>query len=184
MILLSILIPTLPERKESLRQLILSITKTWCPDIEILRDTSESDSTGKKRNNLLEKARGKYVWFIDDDDEIYQGSLQKVLEACKKDVDVIAIDGVMTTDGKDPIDWEIRIEHPYDASVRNGKKFYRRFPNHITPIKREHAIKVKFEDVSYQEDYKFACALKELGVLKTQEIIDQPVYHYKFISKK
>ncbi len=190
MIILSILIPTLPERKHFLDE-ILKVIKDQLnillahDKVEILVDErARHITTGTKRNDLLQKARGKYVWFIDDDDDIYPYAINDILEACTKNPDVIGINGIMTTDGSKQIDWEIRLGHPYKAVQKDGKEYYLRHPNHITPMKREHAIKVKFPDKTTFEDYEWAKQINDAGYLKTQEIIDKPIYHYKFRSKR
>jgi glycosyltransferase involved in cell wall biosynthesis len=187
--ILSILIPTLPDRKHFFEE----ITNEINDQIAFLTDSVEwiSDdrgrhvTTGTKRNSLLEKASGKYTWFVDDDDYIYPYAIEDILNACFfANPDVIGINGIMTTDGKAQVDWEIRLGHPYKAVQRNGKEYYLRHPNHITPMKKEHAIKVKFPDKTVFEDYEWAKAINDAKYLKTQEIIDKPIYHYKCRTKK
>lgn len=189
--ILSILIPTMASRKPFLEELMADLRKQIDSlpkehgEVEIIIDQSEPPiTTGHKRNNLLEMAKGKYVWFIDDDDILFPGGLRRVVEGMQFGVDVIGIDGVMTTNGTNLRGWEIRLGHPYSAITKHGKEYYLRFPNHITPILREHAIKVKFEDLTIFEDYKYATALKNLGCLQTQYIVDHPVYHYRHRTNK
>jgi glycosyltransferase involved in cell wall biosynthesis len=188
--ILSILIPTLTERKHFLDGLLKNISSqlyicdAW-DKVEVLTDERPRNfSTGRKRNDLLRKANGKYVWFVDDDDVIYDYAIEEILQAVTKNPDVIGINGIMTTDGKNQVDWEIRLGHPYKAIQKDGKEYYLRFPNHITPMKREHAIMVKFPDKTVFEDYEWAETLMKAGYLKTQEIIDKPVYHYRCRTKK
>lgn len=40
----------------------------------------ENEGAGITRNMLLDKARGEYVWFVDSDDYIEEGSVPKVIE--------------------------------------------------------------------------------------------------------
>lgn len=71
MILLSILIPTLPKRLNQLRSLVSDLERQLLVadifhKVEILYDNSPPPvSTGVKRNSLLRRASGDYVWFID-----------------------------------------------------------------------------------------------------------------------
>jgi len=182
---LSILIPTLPNRSVYLSELITSLNKQLNDSIEILIDSRElTITTGEKRNSLLEKSTGKYVWFVDDDDDISENAIELILKAIETNPDVIGINGWMTTDGEQRVDWEIRLGHPYCNDPRNGKDYYLRHPNHITPMKREHAIKVKFLHITLGEDYAWAKQLNDEGHLKTQEIIEKPIYHYKYRSHK
>lgn len=189
MILLSILIPTLPDRIEFFRELrdfiITTTPAEYLENIEIVSDNrGRHITTGEKRNDLLNKAKGKYIWPLDDDDALYPYSIAKVYEACLKDPDVVGINGIMTTDGKNEQGWEIRLGHPYKAEIRNGKEYYLRFPNHITPMKTELAKKIKFPHLTVFEDFKWAEQLNNSGILKTQVIIEDPVYHYRVRSKK
>jgi glycosyltransferase involved in cell wall biosynthesis len=187
--ILSILIPTLLEREhflnEMLANLYIQIKEFGNDKVEILLDArGKNITTGQKRNDLLGKAKGEYVWFVDDDDYIFPYAIEEIIKATKKNPDVIGINGMMTTDGKSQVDWEIRIGHPYKAVKKDGKEYYLRHPNHITPMKREHAIRVKFPAKTVFEDYEWAKALNDAGYLKTQEIIDKPVYHYRCRTKK
>jgi glycosyltransferase involved in cell wall biosynthesis len=188
--MLSILIPTLLERQHFLNEMLSNL---WAQiteanaigKVEILTDArGRQFTTGAKRNELLRQAAGKYVWFVDDDDYIFPGSIQEILNAAEKNPDVIGINGIMTTDGRNQVDWEIRLGHPYEAVRKNGREYYLRHPNHITPMKRAHATKVKFPDKTTFEDYEWAKTLKDAGYLKTQEIIDKPIYHYRCRTNK
>lgn len=188
--LLSILIPTLPGRKAHFNNLKENLTAQLIElgmrsAVEIIEDSRiQPITTGEKRNYLLQSATGKYVWFIDDDDDIEPGAIAKVLAAALKQPDVIAINGYMTTDGAQRVDWEIRLGHPYKAIQKDGHEYYLRHPNHITPMRRDLAIQVQFPHKNQREDYEWAVAMLNTGLLKTQEIIDEPVYHYKYITNK
>lgn len=187
--LLSILIPTLLQRKklfDSLkRSLKNQISNTAFSDkIEIISDSRITPTTGEKRNDLVKWAQGKYIWFVDDDDEIPEGSIQRLIDAMLHGPDVIGINGYMTTNGTNRVDWEIRLGHPYKAVEINGKEIYLRWPNHITPMLRSVAIQFKFPHKNQREDFEWSVAVKESGLLKTQIIVNEPVYHYKFLTNK
>ena len=189
MILLSILTPTLFERTGHYESLVKNIHNQIADCnaqniVQILCHTTERGiSTGEKRNELLKNSLGKYVWQVDDDDEILPNAIKNILEAIKTDCDVIGCNGYMTTNGANRVDWEIRLNNPYCATIKDGKEMYLRFPNHITPMKREHAIKVKFPNKTLGEDYDWALELNNKGYLKTQTIIEESIYHYKFLTK-
>ncbi len=188
--ILSILIPTLPNRRESFNSLKANIQAQLknlglLESVEIIEDSRPQPvTTGEKRNSLLHTASGMYIWFIDDDDEILPDAFASILQAMLKGPDVIGINGYMTTNGTNRVDWEIRLGHPYKAVQKDGKEYYLRHPNHITPMRREHAIQVQFPNKNQREDYEWAVAMLNTGLLKTQEIIDTPIYHYKFCTGK
>lgn len=194
--ILSILIPTLPERDAMLQTLVDEIISQsqyllaalQTDKVEILTDTRPRGTvtTGQKRNDLIARATGLYTWFIDDDDMILPHSLPAILHACKNDADVICIDGFMTTDNNPAsrVPFEMRLGHPYKSATRNGKEIYLRPPNHLCPIKRSIALQVPFSNKNVQEDYEYCMQLAALGLCKTQHIIPTPVYHYRYVSKK
>lgn len=193
--LLSILIPTLPEpdRIDFYKQLFNLIIKTCPPQymdrVEIIKDERPREhlpggvSTGEKRYDLYQKARGIYSWQVDDDDWLFPNAIKNVFEACLKGADVIGINGIITSNGTNERGWEIRLGHPFIAQIREGKEYYLRHPNHITPMKTAIARQIKFQHITVFEDYHFAVALKESGLLKTETIINEPVYYYRERSK-
>ena len=91
----------------------------------------------------------------------------------------MAINGTMTTNGRNEERWFIAINNTYEK--RNG--IYYRYPNHITPIKRELAVKIKFPNKTLGEDFDYATALKKAKLLKTEEVIKLPIYHYQYRKK-
>lgn len=187
--ILSILIPTLPERRAVFTELYNEIQKQINPDhiqsVEILFDPSPrgSVSTGMKRDYLLMRARGKYVWFVDDDDSIMEGAISNIIEGSKHNPDSFAINGIMTTDGGNTKKWYIAIDNPYCADWSTGEEVYLRYPNHITPMKRELVNQFRFKDMSNFEDKDWADQIKAAGVLKTEYKIDIPVYHYRYSTQ-
>lgn len=190
--ILSILIPTLPEPhrilflKDMVANLNFQISALGLNDqVEIIIDDRDHKvTTGEKRNDLMDRATGKYTWYVDEDDYLFPYAIEEIIEASKKDPDVICFNGFMTTDGKDRVDFELRLGHPYCATQRDGKEFYLRFPNHIVPMKREKIKHIRFRHVTLGEDYPWAQKINDLGLLKTQEIIDKDIYHYRCRSVK
>ena len=82
---LSILIPSIPERKEQLDYLLnklrpIPFVRDHC---EIIVDNSKRHdegglSVGYKRQALLDKAKGEYIWFLDDDDDFAPELFQQI----------------------------------------------------------------------------------------------------------
>ncbi len=185
MALLEILVPSIPDRWRTCYDLISQVNSLNDPDITVrpLVTPPEKEggpSTGAKRNELVETSEADYIWFVDDDDELILDGVREVLKGCRTGVDVIGINGYMTTNGANRVNWEIRLGHPYAAAKRDGKLIYLRHPNHITPIRREAVKHIKFPEVSWQEDKAWCDLVKEADVLKTEYVVDQDVYHYKF----
>ena len=100
---LSILVCALEKREEFHKTLmpVLGTQKAAFKDeVEILVEIDNGEkSIGTKRNLLLERAKGDYIVFIDDDDMISDTYVSRILECIdKSQPDVIGIHLIMTTD--------------------------------------------------------------------------------------
>lgn len=185
--ILQILIPALPERYELFEALHKEINsqidacRAW-NKVGVLYDEADRGTitTGEKRNRLLQRATAKYFWFVDDDDMILRGAINAILIAAQTDCDVMAVNGIMTTEGQNERQWFIALGNPYEAAQLEGKEIYLRYPNHITPMKTELVKDIKFPDTSNFEDKAWADAVKASGRLKTETKIDIPIYHYRY----
>jgi hypothetical protein len=190
--LLSVLIPTLPDRKDFLFDLLDELhyqMEQWNieNEVEIITDdTGSSLSIGAKRQKLLEKAKGEYITFIDDDDKVLNDYLWVIINGIKSvKPDVVSFNGYMTTNGINRENFKIRKDFPYiTIQDTNGKNEYLRYNNHLSPIKREIALKIGYKDMRVFEDYDYAKRLKESGLIKTEYYFDDDLYHYKYIPHK
>ena len=181
--ILSILIPTMHQRGELLKQLMAVLTPQLTNNVEVLFDYG-TETTGAKRNRLIKKASGKYIVFVDDDDIVATDYISSILEAAKLDTDCIVFSGWMETDGADRRKFFLSILHEYKAVDHGGEVIYYRYPNHITPIKRVIASQVKFPDQTMYEDYAWATEIHNLGLLKSEVKIHKQLYFYKFVTNK
>lgn len=189
--ILSILIPTTPDREKVLYELLYSLhlqieTGKFQPFVEILIETDNKElSVGKKRQMLLERAKGKYVIFVDSDDKVSEDYLYEILEAIKQEPDVISFNGWLETNGANRENFKISKDLPYiTVSDAYGKKEYLRYPNHLCAILRSIAIKIGYKDMRHAEDYDYAKRLKESGLLKKEVYIQKDLYFYLYNSKK
>jgi glycosyltransferase involved in cell wall biosynthesis len=177
-ITLSILIATMPKREHEFAQMISMVQVQQTNEVEILFDGSMGYNIGVKRNKLLERSKGDYICFIDDDDEIASNYVSLILEACKSGADCIGISGIITTNGSDKRQWHISKDYGY-WHEKDG--VYLRTPNHISPVKRELALKAGFPEISFGEDAVYSERL--LSFLNTEVKIEQNIYHYKYCTK-
>jgi glycosyltransferase involved in cell wall biosynthesis len=182
--ILSILICSLHSRSESLK-LLLEHLHNQIEDsdlVEILTDVDNKEkSTGKKRNDLVNRAKGQYIVFIDDDDWVNDYYVQRMLLACMSGCDCVAINGKMTTDGGKEIAWRLSKDYENITVKENSKDVYLRKTNHITAVKRELALKAPFPNKSNAEDKSYSDAVNQF--LKTEHRISLPMYHYRFSTK-
>lgn len=184
---LSILIATTSIRQEIIKPLLAEIERqiNKHPDdigkVELIIDNHETNCIGKKRNNLLQQARGEYVVFIDSDDEIHHNYISTILTEIEfKAPDCIGINGIITTNGKNSRKWFISKEYGKWFTGPDGT--YYRTPNHISPVRRELALQAGFPEIKFAEDHAYSMAL--LPLLKSECLISTPLYHYKYDDTK
>lgn len=82
---------------------------------------------GAARNLGLEQARGDYVWFLDGDDFLNPGSVERVVKVLVEDApDVLVVDFSCADEAGMPIEW-IRSPFTQDAGrVMHGGAFFAR----------------------------------------------------------
>ena len=183
---LSILICSLHSREKVLATLLDHLNKQISfkydgqVEVVVLVDNKEI-STGKKRQTLLEMAKGEYTVFIDDDDWVPFHYIDSMLKAVSSGYDCVAINGIMTTDGKDEIPWFLSKDNDNYTFHSSEKMCYFRKTNHITAVKRELALKAGFPNKSNAEDKAYSDAVAPL--LKTEYVIEKPMYHYRYSTK-
>jgi len=179
---LSILICALEERKHALNQLLRHLKTQTTKQVEILVESDDRKITiGKKRNILLQRAKGDYVCFIDDDDWVDAQYVPLILEALEKKPDCVGMVGIISTNGTN----QRRFEH----SILYGNYFtlntvYCRPPNHLNPILRSIAIQFEFQEINMGEDTDWALRIMNSHRIETQEMITKPIYHYRYQTKK
>jgi len=186
---LSILICTLPERSAMLNDLIDNIafqinTAGASKDVEVLTDPDTVLTVGEKRNNLLKQAKGDYLCFIDDDDEIAANYLVTILQALESNPDCCSLRGEITFDGKNPEIFEHSLMYDKWRTVEAAEIKYERYPTPLNTIKSSIAKQFEFPNVDFGEDHKWAEALHKSKLLKREAYIPSVLYFYKFITIK
>jgi glycosyltransferase involved in cell wall biosynthesis len=136
--------------------------------------------TGEKRNMLLDMAKGKYVVFVDDDDVVSPDYLPQIVKALLLNPDAIGFKGYITTNGTRKMEWRISVKYKYEQ--RNG--IYYRYNNHLSPIRREIAQKIRYKPIYHGEDADYAKRLHEAKLVKHEIFIDKFLYHYDYKTKK
>lgn len=176
---LSILIASMPLRKWKLNRLLAILEPQIRDHVEVIVDTSMDYNIGTKRNKLLDRAKGDYIVFIDDDDLVSENYVDKILTATEGNPDCIGISGTITTNGKNEKQWHISKEY---GTWYTKNTVYYRTPNHISPVKREIALKIRFPEISFGEDAVYSRNIHPH--LKTENLVTGNIYHYKYRSKK
>lgn len=139
-------------------------------EVEILiNDDICTKSIGKKRNELLEASRGKYICFIDDDDIVHTNYLTFILNAINKSV-------------PDGVGFKMFIHKPRGRQTVTFSSKYKAWHDdnrcliHLNPVRRELAMQVMFPDRSTGEDRVYSLAL--VNLIKKEEFINEVLYHY------
>jgi glycosyltransferase involved in cell wall biosynthesis len=180
-ITLSILICSVDteERQNELKKLInelhRQISKNYAEEIiEIIVDTDNMiKSVGQKRNDLIEKARGEFICFIDDDDFISENYLSTILYHLNSGIDIllIAIEHIENGVNKPKI-----IPSLYIDNLNTGEAVFKTNHFHLCPHKKSIAQNVLFECVNFAEDMLYS--QKMVKHINNYFLISEPIYIY------
>ena len=183
---LSILVPTLESRAELLRELMSVLADQLTSEVEVLTELDAgSRSIGEKRNALVARATGEYVCFVDDDDLVSSDYVSRILAATRSSPDCVGMhllrfdDGVLTGFAYHSVRYASW--HQNRDQSTGYMRFYRH-PNHLNPVKREHALRCRFPDISFGEDRVYSRELRKY--LRSEEYVVEPIYYYLYRTSK
>jgi hypothetical protein len=179
--LITLMIPTLANRANYLDRLLTTLyfqinLLNANEDVEILTFVDRGEeTTGAKRNWLVNNAKGLYVAGFDDDDFCTDIYIKKLLDAAKSGMDCAELWGLYFINGvyDRPFHHSIVYDHWWQDD-----KAYRRNPNHISLIKRELILDLPFPEKTVGEDGIFSENLFKSGRLKTEYKIKETLYLY------
>ncbi len=186
---LSILICRLPERTKTFTDLIVNLEKQIelsFFEVEILVDATPKGKmfVGKKRNILLQKAKGEYVCFIDDDDRVSNDYLFHLKQGIEKGVDCCSLTGIITENGLNPLIFQHSIKYKEYKTNPDGMSVrYERYPNHLNCIKASIAKQFTFPEKNHGEDTDWATQIFKSGLIKTEHWIEPVIYYYDWVQK-
>lgn len=180
---LSILICTIPERKKQFTILLNRLFDMSIGyDVEILFNSEErfeisGMKVGDKRQKLMQRAKGKYIVWIDDDDDVSDDFVHEIMKAINTgtDAEVICYKQLAIIDGKEyVIDWSIHneIEQLHD----NGD--VKRKPSVPATWLRTAALRGTFPSKNVDEDSEWAAQVNPQSEYK----IDKVLHKYIFSS--
>jgi len=175
---ISFLIPTISGREDALQRLVASLherLKRLAPDLRYeisLGFDNRELSIGLKRNQLLQGATGKYMAFIDDDDEITDAYIEDLQETVRGEFPVMRLRGQLAG-----YTFTHSLENPIDGMMARGDVFLRP-PNHLNPMWTDVAKLVPFRDATRGEDLDWTIRLSRSGSLKREYVSDPSRLHY------
>lgn len=187
MIKLSILICSLENRINFLNKLLNQLNPQLNDLVEVLIKSDNGEmSIGEKRNILLNKSKGEYVCFIDDDDLVSDDYVSLILDRIHLNPDVIGFELEYFIDGTlQGIAYHSNKYPKWSESTSTNPKYnmmYYRCPNHLNPIKRDIVMDVMYQPINHGEDKIFSELI--FKKLITEEYINKPLYFYYFRTKK
>jgi glycosyltransferase involved in cell wall biosynthesis len=182
--LLSILMPTLESRREQcdrlqreLERQITQLSAEHTVEILTLRDHG-SGAVGAKRNQLVERARGRFIVFVDDDDWVSRDYVARILQAIQQQeqADCISLAGEITFRGKHPKKMKHSVRFK-EWHYSGGE--YLRPPCHITPVRRDIAARYPFAEVDFAEDMDWTLRMSRDAALASEAVVDDVLYFYR-----
>lgn len=193
-IVLSILIPTTPDRSEMFTRLHKELSRqiTHCQTVhpslgkvEVIVDDSKKFldgglSIGRKRGSLVQRANGKYLCFLDSDDKISPQYVESLVRLCHHDRDVITFRNFTRLESY----WtliDMSIFYPNDEA--SPRFTTRRKAWHICPVRSAFAKMFSFPDTNYSEDWAWFSQVLTMCTTeaKTNEILHE--YHHGIHSE-
>jgi glycosyltransferase involved in cell wall biosynthesis len=179
----SVLIPTMTGREQTLARLLDSLhekLRRLAPSLRVevcLEYDAKEQSIGVKRQALLQRARGKYVSFIDDDDDITDAYIEDFQACLQGGHQVMRLRGQM---GQYPFvhSTEITLKHP--MATMDEPALFQRPPNHLNPMFADIAKLVSFKDATYGEDLEWTLRLYKTGLLTHEYRSPEPRVHYLY----
>ncbi len=207
----SILICAIPERFHTAQGLLHSLLETQSvarrPDVELLYLMDNRRRTvGAKRNDLLQMAKGQYISFIDDDDEVATDYVDRVLGMITKGRKLDQPPDVICFPQR-AILQPTNITHECTYSLKHWKErepqkrrkleqipdgkggvtvntlAWSGPPAHTMVWRREIAQSAKFPEKQFGEDVDWVDEVCEKA--KTELVLNgAPLYFYKFDERK
>jgi hypothetical protein len=177
----SFLIPTIRGREASFQRLVASIHEKMARVAPDLRYTitpaldNRETSIGLKRDRLLQGATGKYVAFIDDDDEITDAYVEDLRETFRGGFEVMRLRGQIAQ-----YTFTHSVENKLTGTMARGDVFLRP-PNHLNPMLADIAKLIRFKDATRGEDLEWTIQLARNGYLRSEYQSDVSRIHYNYM---
>jgi glycosyltransferase involved in cell wall biosynthesis len=181
---LSILIPTLSSRSKKLKKLTdaLNYQIQTKPVQWLSLGDNKSMTVGEKRNLLIDMAKGDFVAFVDDDDNISPDYIDTLLKAIDDNPNktVICFHGQQTTDGKKDLPFRYNINFGRNhKKMIDGQRWKVMLPDHLCCWNKS-KITVKFPHKNLGEDHSWAREMAFTYTEEDQVLLTDNLYHYNY----
>lgn len=161
--ILSILTPTIPERRTKCMYVLADkIAKQMGGQAveHLILSDNRKRSIGAKRQALLDIARGQYIAFVDDDDDIADGYVEELLKATVSGADVITFMQAATYNGKKSV---------VDFQLGQGDQYFNpggitiRDAWHVNAWRRSRVAHCQFGETNYGEDLTWCLQARRMA---------------------
>lgn len=170
MILLSIIYCT--ARPKTNLDRVKKLLPAWA-EIVINRNKGESP-LGCYRQDCVNRAKGKYVAVIDDDDDISDDYFDEMKKGIEKGVDCVSIIENVFDDGK-----FLGLASSGFKNPRLSELYEKYVCNHKDAIKKELVVGCGGYDVTISRFEDFDLAIRLYPFIKTAHYIDHATYNYQ-----
>lgn len=193
MILLSILIPTIPDRNEKFTALYNELMRQKTAfdtlhdiigELEVVVNSGVKFldgglSIGKKREALVKEANGEYLCFLDDDESVSPNYVETLMRLAKQDADVCTFRAIVKMQNFWSV-LDMRLVYNFHDQL-NPDYTVRRAPWHVCPMRSKYAKLFHFQDINAAEDSEWM--KKVLTRCTTEAHTDKVILQYNHKSE-
>jgi len=174
--LLSVLIAGIPGRQgEQLASKIRG--QVHSQEVEVLAQIDEQLS-GPTRNDLTAAANGKYIAFVDDDDDVNDQYVAAMLSGCRSNADVVTMKLQFRNQ-------RVREQWQFALVAKNLREHGIMMANHLCAWKRSLATQVAWcPELGNYDDHLWFEPLYHAGVVHTQFYINTVLYYYNYVQEQ
>ena len=182
----TIVILTIPERKQLLERLLARLEPQLNDQVEIKLYPDTVATVGAKRQQAVEQCKSTYINFIDDDDLVPANYVSKILEKLKYMPCGVGFRGIVTSNNIKPVEFVHRAGLRYiDKAFRSTDCYiFHRPLNHLNPVRTEYAKQIGFQDWWTFSDRDYSIRLAESGLITDDVFIDEFMYFYQYRDKR
>lgn len=176
----NVLIPTIGRRADRFAALAADLSRQAAPYHGAVQVTAYwnngREPLGSYRQQLVEWSQGEYVSFVDDDDELPDYHVRRVVEALESRPDYVGwrIQAYVDDLKLKPTFHSLR----YSEWSEDLNGYYRDV-SHLNPVRRELALLADFRRGDPPEDVSWASQLRPYLRGKREEYVDDVMYVYR-----
>jgi len=181
--ILSILTPSIPQRLDSHLKKIINKIDNQIKDLNVEHLVfldNKKRSIGYKRDALVKMAKGRYLAFVDDDDDVSEDYVYSLVNAAKEGADVITFKQKCLVNDNKPSVINFSLKNTFNEDYIPGS-IINRIPFHVCAWKTSLAQKYNFNDSNWGEDWFWIEQL--IKEAKTEYHIDRILHTYIYNDK-